>query len=92
MGIQLLQMADNLPHRTYNISGDGPHTYREFAEAVKKVVPNAEVGLQPGQGPRQRTDAYMEITRIREEVGYQPQYDLEQGVADYIDWLRKNPV
>ncbi len=91
-GIQLLQMADKLPHRTYNISGDGPHTFREFTEAVKKVAPSTQVDLQPGQGPRQRTNAYMKITRMREDVGYQPQYDLERGVADYIDWLRKNPV
>ena len=78
--------------RSGDVIGDGPHTYREFTEAVKKVVPNAEVGLQPGQGPRQRTNAYMKITRMREDVGYQPQYDLEGGVADYIGWLRKNPV
>ena len=91
-GIQLLQMADKLPHRIYNISGDGPHTYREFTEAVEKVAPNAQVDLQPGKGPRQRTNAYMEITRMKEDVGYQPQYDLERGVADYIGWLRKNPV
>ena len=91
-GIQLLQMADKLPHRIYNISGDGPHTYREFTKAVEKVVPNAQVDLQPGKGPRQRANAYMEITRMREDVGYQPQYDLERGVADYMGWLRKNPV
>ncbi len=91
-GIQLLQMAEKLSHRTYNISGDGPHTYREFTEAVKKAVPNAQVELQPGQGPRQKTNAYMEINRLREDVGFKPQYDLERGVADYIGWLRNNPV
>ncbi len=56
------------------------------------MVLNAEVGIQPGQGPRQRTNAYMNITRMKDDVGYQPQYDLERAVADYIDWLRKNPV
>ena len=91
-GIQLLQMADKLPHRIYNISGDGPHTYREFTKAVEKAAPNAQVDLQPGKGPRQRTNAYMEITRMREDVGYQPQYNLERSVADYIGWLQKNPV
>jgi nucleoside-diphosphate-sugar epimerase len=33
----------------------------------------------------------MDITRIMNEVGYRPEYDVERGVAEYIDWLRKHP-
>lgn len=91
MAIQLLQMADKLSHQIYNISGDRPVKYREFADVVKKVAPNTQISLQPGRSPRSRPNAYMEVTRIKEEVGYQPQYDLERGVAEYIDWLRKHP-
>jgi UDP-glucose 4-epimerase len=90
--IQLLQMADKLSHRIYNISSDGPIKYREFAQAVKKAVPGTQISLQPGHGSRRRPNAYMDVTRIKEETGYRPQYDLERGVAEYIDWLRKNPV
>lgn len=89
--IQLLQMADKLSHRIYNISGDGPIKYREFALAVKKAAPDAQINLQPGHSPRLRPNAYMDVTRIKEEMGYRPQYDLERGVAEYIGWLRKNP-
>ncbi len=92
LGIQLLQMADKLTHRTYNISGNGPVTFRAFSEKVKKLVPGAQIDLQPGNGPRNRPNAYMDVTRIREDVGYQPQYDLERGVAEYIGWLRTHPV
>ena len=38
-----------------------------------------------------RPNTYMEITRIKEDVGYRPQYDIERGVKEYIDWLRKHP-
>jgi hypothetical protein len=31
---------------------------------------------------------YMDITRARAELGYQPKYDLLAGMADYIGWLR----
>jgi len=91
LAIQLLQMADKLPHRIYNISGDRPVKYREFAEIVKKLSPNTQIGLQPGRSPRSKPNPYMDVTRIKEEVGYRPEYDLERGVAEYIDWLRKNP-
>lgn len=91
MGIQLLQMADKLSHWIYNISGDRPITFREFAEVVKKLAPSTQISLQPRHSPRNRPNAYMDVTRIKEEVGYQPQYDLGWGVAEYIDWLRKHP-
>jgi len=90
--IQLLQMADKLPHRIYNISAENPITCREFVDVVKKVVPSAEVNLPPGRGPRYRPNAYMDIRRIKQEVGYQPQYSIERAVAEYIEWLRQHPV
>jgi UDP-glucose 4-epimerase len=89
--IQLLQMADKLSHRIYNVGGERAMKYREFVEAVRKAVPTAQVDLQPGRGPRNRPNAHMEVTRIMEEVGYRPQYDIERAVAEYIDWLRKHP-
>lgn len=91
VAVQLLQMTDKLSHRIYNISSDGPIKYREFAAAVKKAAPSAQINLQPGHSPRRRPNTYMDVARIKEDVGYRPQYDLERGVAEYIDWLRKNP-
>jgi UDP-glucose 4-epimerase len=91
MAIQLLQMADKLSHQIYNISSERPMTYSEFVKAVKTVVPDARVSLQPGRSPRHRPGAYMDITRIKEGVGYRPQYDIERAVREYIDWLRKYP-
>jgi nucleoside-diphosphate-sugar epimerase len=32
----------------------------------------------------------MDITRIKEEVGYRPQYNIERALAEYIDWLRSH--
>jgi UDP-glucose 4-epimerase len=91
MAIQLLQMADKLSHQIYNISSERPMTYSEFVKAVKTVVPDAQVSLQPGRSPRHRPGAFMDITRIKEGVGYRPQYDIERAVREYIDWLRKYP-
>jgi len=89
--IQLVQMANKLSHRIYNIGSEGPMTYREFVEAVKANVPDAQVSLQPGRNPQHRANAYMDITRVKEEVGYRPQYDIERGVEAYLDWLRNHP-
>ena len=89
--IQLLQMANKLSHRVYNIGNDAPLNYREFAELVKKIVPAVQINLQAGHGPQNRPNAYMDNTRIREEMGYRPEYTIDQAIAEYIDWLRNHP-
>lgn len=89
--IQLLQMADKLSQRIFNISSEGPMKYREFVEVVKKLAPSAQIDLPPGLGPRNRPNAYMEINRLKQEVGYQPEYTIERAVEEYIDWLRTHP-
>jgi nucleoside-diphosphate-sugar epimerase len=33
----------------------------------------------------------MDISLIREDTGYEPEYDVESGVADYVEWLQLNP-
>lgn len=89
--IQLVQMADKLPHRSYNISAEKPITYREFVEVVKKAAPNITVNLPPGRGPRYRPNAYLDISRLKQDFGYRPEYTIERAVAEYIDWLKTHP-
>ena len=31
---------------------------------------------------------YFDITRLREDTGFEPNYDLEAGISDYINWLK----
>jgi nucleoside-diphosphate-sugar epimerase len=33
----------------------------------------------------------MDLTAIRRDVGYEPQYDLERGVTEWIEWLKTHP-
>ena len=33
--------------------------------------------------------AYLDITRLRQDTGYQPAYDTRCAVADYLAWLRE---
>jgi UDP-glucose 4-epimerase len=91
-GIVLACFAENLTHRIFNIGSGIGATFSDFAEEVKKVYPNADVEIGPG------LDYYMighnvysvyDISRARAELGYSPQYNLEAGIADYIETMRK---
>jgi nucleoside-diphosphate-sugar epimerase len=64
-------------------------TYGEIAAAIRKVIPDAQIELPVGRDPNgPGHDTYLDITRIHQDTGYQPAYDTERAVADYIGWLR----
>ena len=91
-GIQMLHTADTLNHRIYNVSAGRATTNKETFAAVHKVVPGAKcLAMKPGSAPNPRTNPAMDLSRISSEVGYEPEYSIERGIAEYIDWLRDNP-
>jgi UDP-glucose 4-epimerase len=83
--IALLQLADHLNHRTYNVASGHATTNAEVAAAIRQLVPDAQVGLPSGGETRQ---AWLDITRLSEDTGYKPVRDTERAAADYIEWLR----
>ena len=53
---------------------------------VRQVVPDFEVDLPPGGD-----STHMDPTRTEAELGFKPEYGVEHGIADYIDWLKTHP-
>ncbi len=90
-GILALQKADKLNHRTYNVSVDQSVTNRRIIEAVQKVVPGFDLKLSPGTSPRNRPSPNFDITRLRQDTGFAPAYDIDSAVAEYVAWLRDHP-
>ncbi|MET0135499.1 MAG: NAD(P)-dependent oxidoreductase [Kibdelosporangium sp.] len=84
--IALLQVASRLKHRTYNVASGRATTNGEVLAAIKKVVPDARIELPAGSASN-GANIYLDISRLQ-DTGYQPAYDTDRAVADYIDWLR----
>jgi UDP-glucose 4-epimerase len=83
--IALLQLADRLHHRTYNVASGRATTNAEVIAAITKLVPDARVALPTGGTGGQN---HLDITRIQQDTGYRPEYDTERATADYLAWLR----
>ena len=91
-GIQMLSTAEKLNHGIYNVGSGRASTMKETFEAIKKVLPNAKAkALVPGRTPGLPESPVMDLTRITGDTGYEPEYDVERGFAEYIEWLRHNP-
>jgi UDP-glucose 4-epimerase len=83
--IALLALAERLRHRTYNVASGHATTNAEVAAAIRATVPDAQVDLPTGGEARQ---AWLDITRLREDTGFEPAWDTERAAADYIAWVR----
>ncbi|MCW7941411.1 epimerase [Streptomyces hygroscopicus] len=83
--IALLQLADKLNHRTYNVGSGRATTNAQISQAIKNSVPDAQVDLPTGGAT---PHLVLDISRLKEDTGYHPEYDTERAAADYIAWLR----
>jgi UDP-glucose 4-epimerase len=81
----LLQTTDTLTHATYNVGAGRMTTNAEVIAAIKSVVPDFEFEIEPGSSV---PPTYLNITRLHEDTGYLPEWDLERSVADYIAYFR----
>jgi UDP-glucose 4-epimerase len=79
-----LQLAGHLRHRTYNVASGRATTYAQLIAAIRNLVPDTRLELPSGGTSR---PSYLDITRLREDTGYQPSYNTDRAVADYLAWL-----
>src|SRR5712692_5906345 len=91
-GIQMLHTAERLSHRVYNVASGRASSNKDIVEAVLKAAPGAKCSvLKPGRTPGTSINPATDLSRIKTDVGYEPEHTLETGIAAYIDWLRTNP-
>jgi UDP-glucose 4-epimerase len=92
--LALLLKTPNLRHRIYNLGYGELTPISAFADAIKKLLPEAEVHLGDSPGPFTSTKTAMDIhacvdiSRLREETGFAPEYDVCRGVEHYVEWAR----
>ena len=81
--------APSLPQDVYNVTGGSHLTLDQIAEAVRRVLPNAEIHLKPGPDPVDTVQGQFDISAIKRDLGFSPRYTLERGIETYYQWLRK---
>ena len=82
--------APSLTYSEYNVSSGNVHTLEEIALALKEVRPSVQIIDDPTYEVRSlRPDAArgpMDTTRLREDLGFEPAYDLVSGIREYLAW------
>jgi nucleoside-diphosphate-sugar epimerase len=85
-GTAMLYQAKTVKHNIYNIATGVPTSLGKVAELSCKYSSfPVTVDLGPGE-LMQRCEA-LDISRAREELGFEPEYSVEEGVQKYARWI-----
>lgn len=88
VGALLLALdAGDTPRRVYTVTGDTYLTLGEVGDAVKRVLPQADIALAPGPDPVDEVHRRFDISAAKRDFSYAPAYDLETGIRSYAEWI-----
>ena len=85
----------SLPHDVYNVSAGRPITLDAVIDALRELRPSLPVIDAPSEDflstrPEQ-PQAVRDVSRIKEDLGYTPSYDIAAGLKAYLEWREDFP-
>lgn len=81
--------AENLKGSVFNVFGDRMWTLAESVELIRKFLPEADISIGPGFTHLDRQGPWSQEAAKR-ELRYTASYTLEDGLREYVQWLRHN--
>ena len=77
----------------FNIDGGKIVTVKEVVAAVKKIIPNAQIEVGPGYWSTLSQQTPIrgpgDLTKARQELGYEPKYSINDGVEEFAQYLMR---
>jgi UDP-glucose 4-epimerase len=87
--IRTMLDAPALKYPLYNISTGRPVTMLGMVDAIREAYPQVRfVEPVPTEDPTEDHPRVLDTTRMREDLGFEPRYDLVSGLRDFIQWRR----
>jgi nucleoside-diphosphate-sugar epimerase len=91
--ISIIHLDKRPKQELYNIGLGKVHSFGDVARTLEKIVPGSSFKLGSGEVSTLTKTEYdihacLDNSRIQEEFGYVPKYDLEKGLSALVVWLR----
>jgi nucleoside-diphosphate-sugar epimerase len=84
--IVLLHESENVKSRVYNVSSGEWAPLPDLIRAVARYA-GVSVDLEIGPGKLMPRGPSLGSTRIRDELGFKPEYSFADGVQAYAEWI-----
>jgi len=94
-GVCLAYQVQNPKYSIYNVACGRTYTLFDVAETLNKIFPHSKIEIGLGQfdndfALRGSLRGPLDIQRSKEDFGFKPEYTLESGLKEYIDFLQEN--
>ena len=76
----------------FNVGSGRRSTPREFLNALDKICQNHQIEMGSGEsqlGRSKQSFCIFDISAARKYLGYEPAFDVEKGVRDYVETIRR---
>jgi UDP-glucose 4-epimerase len=92
-GVAAILLADRLSHDAYNVGWGRATSAEETVTALRRLFPRLSVAwrrdeVSPWLSAANAPRGPLRNDRLRQDLGWAPQYDLDSGLAAYVHWLR----
>jgi len=87
-GVEKVIENDNAKGEIFNLTYGSGRSLAEMAEIVKSHFPEIQIKYQPKDNltPDRGT---LNISKAKELIGFEPQFPLEKGYEQYINWYKE---
>lgn len=86
-GIVLAATHSNAANQIFNVTRGKDDTIFRAAELVQRIVGKGNIQICD-KNPLMPSRGYLDISKAKNMLGYQPQVDITQGFSLYYDWLQ----
>ena len=92
LGTVLACHTEGAQSRVFNVGTGEIDSAQDIASAFEKAIPKAKVHLAQAPSGEEsfsiQLEVPMDLTRAREGLGYEPQYDIQSAMRDYVEFYR----
>ena len=86
-GFVLCAIHDNAVNQTFNIAHGKAHRLLDYVLCLKKHFPDLEYDIAEREAFRPKRGT-LSIDKAKSLLGFGPAYSLEQGIAEYVDFMK----
>ncbi len=76
----------------FNVAGDRAVSLAECAQILARLLPGLKITRPenpPDPGAVRPQSVALSMDRAKAELGYEPEYPLERGIGEYVEWLQR---
>jgi len=80
------------PSSVFNVAGDRAVSLAECAQILAQLLPDLKIirpENPPAPGAVRPQSVALSMDRAKAELGYEPEYPLERGIGEYVEWLQR---